>query len=153
MSGNGARNIPEKYWDEIITMHAEGTDGETITVHLQKDYNVNCSRDNVYRVIRNARKEKQEATQKIYAEAAEKHAFKDLDIINRAIDHLNKSYQLSLGKDKVLEAVKSLDIMLKFISKRMELSGLGRITQEEEGYIEDARAALIKRFNNTNGSN
>lgn len=141
-------NIPNKYFDEIVTLSSEGYNAERIVEHLANNYSLNVTMNNVYRVLRSRKKERQEAAQKIYAEAAALHAYKDLDIIDSVIDRLNKEYKLSLDAGNKKEATELLNTMHKFQSKRMELSGLGHEAQDNEELVDEAKESLLKRLPN-----
>lgn len=141
-------SIPPKYYDEVVQLSADGLSAEKIVDYLFATHTIQVNINSVYRVLRAKKKERQEATQKIYAEAAAEHAYKDLDIIDAVIDRLNKEYKLSFDSGNKKEAKDLLDTLIKFQSKRMELSGLGRETADTEDLIDEAKLDLMKRLSN-----
>lgn len=140
--------IPPKYHDEVVLLSSEGNNADKICAILKERYDIDSNLNMVYQIIRNKKKERQEATQKIYAEAAAKSAYKDLDIIDAAIEKLNKEYQESFAAGNKKEAAELLNTMIKFQSKRMDLSGLGKESADMEDSIDEAKEDLMKRLSN-----
>lgn len=143
--------IPPKYHPECINLQQEGWTIQKITNYLLSQYNLDVSTTSVFRVLKNAKLEKQEATQKIYAEAAAVSAYKDMDIIDRAINKLEDEYNLSFSAGNKKEADMLLNTLIKFQAKRIELAGLGKNDQETNEFIatltdEEADQAILSKI-------
>ena len=144
----GKRQIPPKYEEKIMSLYEDGVTTRDIADILAKEDGIECSDTTVWRLIAQKKEERQQATQAVYAKAAKKHAFKDLDIINEVIDTLNSKYQDAFAKGDVKTADALLNTLLKFQSKRMSLSGLGQTTDDMDDAIEEVKADLLKKLPN-----
>ena len=119
--------IPKKYYEEIQTKAVEGFSVPKIVQWLMDTYQVKTSTRSLSRILSELKAERKEVALRAYADSVAKYANQDLRILGEMITKLyNKVNKCFKDKDKLIPAQKLSETLLKYLSKRMDLSGLNQ---------------------------
>ena len=139
------KQLPEKYYDEIQAKAVEGFSVSEIVSWLLAEYNVKTSCRSLSRILSKLKAERKEIAQRAYADSVAKYANQDLRILGEMITKLyNKVNKCFKDKDKLLPAQKLSETLLKYLSKRMDLSGINQ--KDELANDERIKEELLKKI-------
>jgi len=116
--------IPPKLNPEILKKVGEGLSAQKIAEWLKKEHDIKTSSSSVSRLLLEWKEERKQIAQRAYADAVANHAFQDLDIISDLILKLKDRVDVCFKDNELLVGNKLADTLLKYLSKRMDLSGM-----------------------------
>lgn len=116
--------IPPNLMDALMTKQGEGLSVAKIQSWLLSDHNIKISDQQIRATMKKVAEERKEQAKAAYAKAVAESANQDIFILADKIDKFNKRVDVALKKEDDLTAIKIADTMLKFIDRRMKLSGV-----------------------------
>lgn len=149
-----ARNncIPDNLLPEIMKMMSEGYNATGVQEWLKAKHDIICTAWTVSRRVGELKKVEQEARKNAIAEAAARDALNCVNIIDDRIVQMNTiATDLLKAKDNSDKMVgkQIADTLLKYIDKKMSLTGMDKTTtQETDEIVSGLLAKLGQPVNN-----
>jgi len=140
------RKLNDALRDEVANKSAEGISSTAIAAWLLDVHDIKISRTQVSNYLREVKAERKEIAQRLYAASAAENANEDLHIIGEIINKFHGKVVKSLKADELLVANKLADTLLKYISKRIDLSGLNMDDDAKVKQVNDIRDEWLKRL-------
>ena len=141
--------LSEKLRDEVGQKSAEGLSSEKIAKWLLDKHKITLSRGQISKYLRAIKKERKEIAVGAYTKAAADNANQDLEIIGELITKFHAQVMASMEAEDLLIANKLSETLLKYISKRIDLSGMNLEDNDDEKLkeINKIREEWLKRLN------
>ena len=118
--------IPPKLRDEVATKSAEGWSCAKIKNWLLEEHQTSISAKQIQELLNKIGKERSEASKAAYAQAAHESANQDIDILKDKISKFNKRVDQALASNNLDDIKISGDLLLKFMDRRIKLSGIDK---------------------------
>ena len=135
--------IPSKLHPEILKKVGEGLSAQKISDWLNKEHKIKVSNHSVSRLLLDWKEERKQIAQRAYADAVANHAFQDLEIISDLILKLKDRVDNCFTDNDLLVGNKLADTLLKYLSKRMDLSGMNTKDAPDDEKLKDE---LLKKI-------
>lgn len=134
--------IPVNFHDVILKKAAEGLSCSKIRDYLEKEHKLEASLSSVTRILRVLKQERQAVAQQVYAEEVAKSANQDVKILGDMIVRCHMESIKAFDEGDPALGSRVADTLIKFVDRRMTLSGMDKPEENEEVLWE----ALIERL-------
>jgi hypothetical protein len=141
-----ARKIPESLNDEIIKKAGEGLSANKICVWLKDEHKLIVSIPTLSRLLKETKEERKEIAQRAYADAVADSANQDIKILGSMIDKFYKKVEKLFKDDQLVLATKMSETLLKYLSRRMDLSGINAKDKPNDELLTEELLKKIEEF-------
>ena len=138
--------IPSKLHPEILKKVGEGLSAQKIADWLKKEHKVEVSSHSVSRLLLEWKEERKQIAQRAYADAVANHAFQDLEIISELIEKLKNNVDVCFTKKDLNGAQRLSETLLKYLSKRMDLSGINNKDVPDDERLKEELLKKIEEY-------
>ena len=138
--------IPDNLHDEIQKLAGEGYSADKVKVWLKKEHNIDASHSTVSRLLRDMKEERQEIAQRAYADAVANSANQDILILGEMIVKLNQKVTKAFNAEQLVIGTKMAETLLKYLSRRMDLSGLNIKDKPDDQLLKEELLKKIEEF-------
>lgn len=142
--------IPDSLINAILKKSRNGDNAQTIANWLEAEHGIKCEDRIVQRRLKEFRRIEQEARKDVIREAATNDAINCVEIINNHITLMSRITDEMLNSDdndKRVIGRQIADTLLKYIDKKMNLSGMDQSDTYETNEIMEGLLAKIGRIN------
>jgi hypothetical protein len=137
--------IPEMYHNDVLRLSAEGKEAKAIELWLaQEPRFIHVTVACVLNLLSSKRKERQEIAKMIYADEVAKSANMDIKILSNMIDRCYLEANKAFDEDKPMIGARLADTLIKYVDRRMMLSGIDKPEENDEIILESLMAKLGK---------
>jgi hypothetical protein len=136
--------IAPKLHDEIKKKSAEGLDAGKIRQWLEKDHGVKVGLTAIQTFLRTVKEERKDVAKQVFAAAVAETAVQDIEILGSKVVLLNKKFDEAIDKGNTLDAKIYGDLLFKFLSTKLKLSGAEE--QEDEQIKQKIKESLFSKL-------
>jgi len=136
------KKIPTGLHDAIQEQSARGLGCAEIVIWLDEHHSIKSSTPSVSRLLKILKNERKEIAQRIYADAVSKSANNDLDILNDVIVKCKARFDILIESGADFKAKGIGEVLFKYLSKRMDISGLN----EKDNNDDLVKEELLKKL-------
>lgn len=140
------KKIPPKLNDVVWKLYAEGKTSDQISEIMLSDYDFSVGKTAINNLLISLKEERKQVAQAIYAKACQEGAYADVNILSDVMAKLYQDYNELRDMKDYKSARTYAETLAKYISKRIDLSGLNERTSEKTE--EQVREELLQRLNN-----
>lgn len=133
--------IPPKLHELVMLKIADGLTCQQISDCLLSEHKITVSSRNVSYLVQKLTNERRDIAKAAYANAVAVSSNQDVFILNDKITKFNNEVDIALENRELSLATKMAETLIKFVDRRMALSGI-----DQNNSVEDCSDILNKLF-------